>query len=488
MLRTIIVVKILSLLGNEVCMLKKLGWSVFLVFLLNQNVVAQLPDFTEMVKANGVAVVNISTTQKAKPEIAGIQKDQPMPEGMPPEMEELFKHFFNNPNGGNDNEEGGAQSLGSGFIISKDGYLLTNHHVVKNADEIIVKFSDRRELVAKLIGSDARTDVAVLKVEATDLPAVAIGDPNKLQVGEWVLAIGSPFGFEQSVTAGIVSAKGRSLPGGNYVPFIQTDVAINPGNSGGPLFNMDGKVVGINSQIYSRTGGFMGLSFSIPMDVVMNVVDQIKTKGKAAHGWLGVQIQDVTRELAESFGMKKPQGALVSKIMPGSPAEKADLQIGDIIIEFNGQPIDSSGDLPPMVGMTPINDKATLKILRQDEEKTVEFDIGLLPEQIDKAESNQAEKIMPTNRLGVSVTNPTEQERETLQVPKGGVLVQNIDKGPAKIAGIQPGDVILRMGNSVIKDANSFEKLTKNLPTGKSIAILIQRRGNPAFLALKIEK
>ncbi len=485
MLRTIIVVKILSLLGNEVCMLKKLGWSVFLVFLLNQNVVAQLPDFTEMVKANGVAVVNISTTQKAKPEIAGIQKDQPMPEGMPPEMEELFKHFFNNPNGGNDNEEGGAQSLGSGFIISKDGYLLTNHHVVKNADEIIVKFSDRRELVAKLIGSDARTDVAVLKVDATDLPAVTIGDPNKLQVGEWVLAIGSPFGFEQSVTAGIVSAKGRSLPGGNYVPFIQTDVAINPGNSGGPLFNMDGKVVGINSQIYSRTGGFMGLSFSIPMDVVMNVVDQIKTKGKAAHGWLGVQIQDVTRELAESFGMKKPQGALVSKIMPGSPAEKADLQIGDIIIEFNGQPIDSSGDLPPMVGMTPINDKATLKILRQDEEKTVEFDIGLLPEQIDKAE---AEKVMPTNRLGVSVTNPTEQERETLQVPKGGVLVQNIDKGPAKIAGIQPGDVILRMGNSVIKDANSFEKLTKNLPTGKSIAILIQRRGNPAFLALKIEK
>jgi serine protease Do len=224
------------------------------------------------------------------------------------------------------------------------------------------------------------------------------------------------------------------------------------------------------------------------MDVVMNVVDQIKTKGKAAHGWLGVQIQDVTRELAESFGMKKPQGALVSKIMPGSPAEKADLQIGDIIIEFNGQPIDSSGDLPPMVGMTPINDKATLKILRQGEEKTVEFDIGLLPEQIDKAESNQAEKIMPTNRLGVSVTNPTEQERETLQVPKGGVLVQNINKGPAKIAGIQPGDVILRMGNSVIKDANSFEKLTKNLPAGKSIAILIQRRGNPAFLALKIEK
>ncbi|MEY3786662.1 MAG: hypothetical protein RLZ75_869, partial [Pseudomonadota bacterium] len=263
-------------------MLKKLGCGIVLVFLFNQTSFAQLPDFTEMVKVNGVAVVNISTTQKAKPEVADVQKQQQMPEGMPPEMEELFKHFFNNPDGGgNGGGDSDTQSLGSGFVISKDGYVLTNHHVVKDADEIIVKFSDRRELVAKLIGSDARTDVAVLKVDATDLPAVTIGDPNKLQVGEWVLAIGSPFGFEQSVTAGIVSAKGRSLPGGNYVPFIQTDVAINPGNSGGPLFNMDGKVVGINSQIYSRTGGFMGLSFSIPMDVVMNVVEQIKTSGKA---------------------------------------------------------------------------------------------------------------------------------------------------------------------------------------------------------------
>ena len=469
-------------------MFKKLGWCVFLVFLFNQNVSAQLPDFTEMVKANGVAVVNISTTQKAPPE-AVAQKEQPMPEGMPPEMEELFKHFFNNPDGGGNGGGGGdTQSLGSGFIISKDGYLLTNHHVVKDADEIIVKFSDRRELVAKLIGSDARTDVAVLKVEATDLPAVTIGDPNKLQVGEWVLAIGSPFGFEQSVTAGIVSAKGRSLPGGNYVPFIQTDVAINPGNSGGPLFNMDGQVVGINSQIYSRTGGFMGLSFSIPMDVVMNVVDQIKTSGKAAHGWLGVQIQDVTRELAESFGMKKPQGALVSKVIPGSPAEKAELQIGDIIIEFNGQLIEKSGDLPPMVGMTPINNKATLKILRQGNEKTINFSIGLLPEQVDKVADAKTEKTKPTNRLGVSVTDLTAEERDVLQVVKGGVLVQNVVKGAAKNAGVQPGDVILRIGNDVITDAAAFEKIAKNLPAGKSVAALIQRRGSPAFLALKIDK
>ena len=472
-------------------MLKKLAWCVVLVFMFNQNGLAQLPDFTEMVKTNGVAVVNISTTQKAKTEAPeGAQKQIPIPEGMPPEMEELFKHFYNNPNGGGNPPEGdgGAQSLGSGFVIDKSGYVLTNHHVVKDADEIIVKFSDRRELNAKLIGSDARTDIALLKVEATDLPVVSIGDPSKLQVGEWVLAIGSPFGFEQSVTAGIVSAKGRSLPGGNYVPFIQTDVAINPGNSGGPLFNMDGKVVGINSQIYSRTGGFMGLSFAIPMDVVMNVVNQIKANGKAAHGWLGVQIQDVTRELAESFGMKKPQGALVSKVMPDSPAEKAQLQIGDIITEFNGQSIEKSGDLPPMVGITPIKDKATLKIIRQGDEKIINFNIGLLPEQVDKIADSKVEKAKPTNRLGVTVSDLTAEERQITQVSKDGVLVQSLAKGAAKTAGVQQGDVILRLDNQLVHDVAGFEKIVKNLPSGKSVAALIQRRGNPAFLALKIDK
>jgi serine protease Do len=251
---------------------------------------------------------------------------------------------------------------------------------------------------------------------------------------------------------------------------------------------MDGKVVGINSQIYSRTGGFMGLSFAIPMDVVMNAVDQIKATGKASHGWLGVQIQDVTRELAESFGMKKPMGALVSKVMPGSPAEKAKLQIGDIITEFNGQPIENSGDLPPMVGMTPINDTATLKILRQGDEKTINFNIGLLPDQIEKIADTKTEKAKPTNRLGVSVSDLTAEEREALQVIKGGVLVQNLGKGAAKNAGIQPGDVILRINNDVIRDVADFEKIAKNLPVGKSVAVLIQRRGSPAFLALKIDK
>ncbi|MDI1292300.1 MAG: DegQ family serine endoprotease [Methylobacter sp.] len=468
-------------------MLKNVKWYFFLIVLFTQSVLAQLPDFTEMVKTNGVAVVNISTTQKALPETENApEEEQPLPEGIPPELEEFFKRFLNEQGDGYAPKD--TTSLGSGFIISADGYILTNHHVVKDADEIVVKFSDHRELTAKLIGSDARTDVALLKVEAKDLPAVAIGEPNKLQVGEWVLAIGSPFGFEQSVTAGIVSAKGRSLPGGNYVPFIQTDVAINPGNSGGPLFNMEGKVVGINSQIYSRTGGFMGLSFSIPMDVVMNVVDQIKVTGKAAHGWLGVQIQDVTRELAESFGMKKPQGALISKILPGSPAEQAELQIGDIITEFNGQSIESSGDLPPMVGITPINDKATLKIIRQGEIKTINFKVGLLPDEINTLADAKTAPKLPHNRLGVNVIDLTDAQREALQITKNGVLVQDVAKGTAQSAGIQRGDVILRIQNNIIRDAADFEKIVKKLPTGKSVAVLIQRQGNPIFLAIKVDK
>jgi serine protease Do len=473
-------------------MLKRVMYCVFGMILSVQAAFAQLPDFTEMVKTNGVAVVNISTSQKAKPIVKGMPKNQQMPEGMPPEMEELFKHFFNDPNGGGGGGGGGfggeeTQSLGSGFIISQDGYILTNHHVVKDADEIVVKLTDRRELVAKLIGSDARTDIAVLKVQASNLPVVNIGSPNDLKVGEWVLAIGSPFGFDQSVTAGIVSAKGRSLPGGNYVPFIQTDVAINPGNSGGPLFNMDGKVVGINSQIYSRTGGFMGLSFAIPMDVAMNVVQQIKTSGKAAHGWLGVQIQDVTRQLAESFGMKKPQGALVSKIIPNSPAEKAGLQIGDIITEFNGQPIEKSADLPPMVGVTPINEEGKLTIIRQGDTETIGFKVGLLPDQDEKAPIVKTEA-KPSNKLGITVADLTDEQRESLENVKNGVLVQKVESGSAADAGIQPGDVILRIQNNVVRNTVDFDKIAKNLPAGKSVAVLIQRRGSPVFLALKIDK
>lgn len=467
-------------------MLNRLFYGV-LIFLLAIDVsFAQLPDFTEMVKTNGDAVVNISTTQKAPDMQAGADQQQ-MPPDMPPEMEEFFRHFFQGPGRGNTPRE--TNSLGSGFVISKDGYVLTNHHVVNNASEIVVKLKDRRELIAKLIGSDESTDVALLKVEAKDLPVVEIGAPDQLQVGEWVLAIGTPFGFDQSVTAGIVSAKGRSLPDGNYVPFIQTDVAINPGNSGGPLFNMQGKVVGINSQIYSRSGGYMGLSFAIPIDVAMNVVEQIKSKGKVSRGWLGVQIQDVTRQLAESFGMDRPHGALVSKVIPGGPAEKAGIQIGDIIVEFNGQVIETSGELPPRVGMTPIDEKAKVKIIRQGDKQDINVKIGLLPAQaaaLPNAAPATAE--VAVNRLGLAVADLTAEQRQQLQVEKNGVLVQKVNKGIALEAGIQPGDVILRIQNNVVRDAAEFNAIVAKLPVEKSIAVLIQRNGSPVFLAFKIDK
>lgn len=464
-------------------MLKKYACLLIGLVWISQPVFAQLPDFTGMVKQSGKAVVNISTTQKqTQPNVSGAIPQ--MPDDVPPQLEEFFRRFFQGPGRGFTPRE--TTSLGSGFIISDDGYILTNHHVVKNADEIIVKLNDRRELEAKLIGSDESTDVALLKVETNDLPVVEIGSTKKLQVGEWVLAIGSPFGFEQSVTAGIVSAKGRSLPGGNYVPFIQTDVAINPGNSGGPLFNMKGQVVGMNSQIYSRSGGYMGLSFAIPMDVAMNVVEQIKSTGKVSRGWLGVQIQDVTRELAESFGMDRPHGALVAKVVEDSPAQKAGIQIGDIIVEFNGREIETSGELPPVVGMTPIDQTAKVKIIREGDNETVEVKIGLLPDQVQLAAGTAPEKSI--NRLAVVVTDLTAEQRKQLQVDKNGVLVQEVMNGPAQMAGVRRGDVILRIQNHTIDDVDDFENTIAELPADKSIAVLIQRRGSPVFLALKIEE
>jgi serine protease Do len=441
-----------------------------------------------MVKNNGNAVVNISTTQKPAADVQNDVGNQQMPQDLPPELEELFKHYFQAPGrGGATPQE--SSSLGSGFIISKDGYILTNHHVVNNASEILVRLKDRRELVAKLIGSDESSDVALLKIEAKDLPVVEIGSSDELQVGEWVLAIGTPFGFDQSATAGIVSAKGRSLPDGNYVPFIQTDVAINPGNSGGPLFNMKGKVVGINSQIYSRSGGYMGLSFAIPMDLAMNVVEQIKSKGKVTRGWLGVQIQDVNRQLAESFAMDRPYGALIAKIIPGGPAEKAGLQIGDIIVEFNGQTIETSGELPPRVGVTPVDEKATIKIIRQGEKHELSIKVGLLPNQpLAQANEAAAPNENLNNRLGIAVNDLTTEQRQQLQVEKNGVFVQKVGKGPAQDTGIQPGDVILRIQNNVVRDTADFNKIVSKLPVSKSIALLVQRNGSPIFVAFKLDK
>ena len=324
------------------------------VFLGPMSAVARtLPDFTELVEQNRAAVVNISTSQRRtaspnRPRVPRGFEIPDLPEDSP--FQEFFRRFF----GEGEIEEFDTQSLGSGFIISPDGYIISNNHVVRNADEVIVRLTDRREFKATVVGTDERSDVALLKIEASELPVVELGTGYELKVGEWVLAIGSPFGFDYSVTAGIVSAKGRSLPRENYVPFIQTDVAINPGNSGGPLFNLQGQVVGVNAQIFSRTGGFMGLSFAIPIDVAMNVANQLRDKGRVSRGWLGVLIQDVTLELAESFGMDKPQGALIARVLDGSPARRAGIEVGDILLSFDGRSIDRSSELPPIVGHTPV--------------------------------------------------------------------------------------------------------------------------------------
>ena len=469
-----------------------------LLSVLPQLGAAQLPDFTHLVEQNNAAVVNISTTQKlavneAQPQVP---EGMEMPDGAP--LDELLRRYFGEgvpgmpggPEGPDGGEPNDGKSLGSGFIISADGYVITNHHVIKDADEVIVRLQDRRELVAKIVGSDKRSDVALLKVEAKELPVVKMGSSDALKVGEWVLAIGSPFGFDHSVTAGIVSAKGRSLPSDNYVPFIQTDVAINPGNSGGPLFNLDGQVVGVNSQIYSRTGGFMGLSFAIPIDVAMQVVDQLKAQGKVSRGWLGVQIQDVTRELAESFGMKKPQGALVSKILPKSPAEAAGIQVGDIIEEFNGKEITTSATLPPMVGTTRIGESATLKVLRQGKSLNLPVKIGMLPDE----EPLAAGKESPATgdqipRLSVAVANPTDEQREQLELPNtGGALITSVKPGGAAAeAGIRKGDIILRIQDMAVRDARHLADIVSGLPKGKTVALLVQRRGGSQFLALKLK-
>ncbi len=449
-----------------------------------------LPDFTELVKQSSPAVVNISTTQKVTERFhaPGLPEGMEIPQMPEGPLGDLFKHFFGEQGPGMPPEERDAKSLGSGFIMSTDGYILTNNHVVKDADEIIVRLSDRRELKAEVVGLDERSDVALLKIEAENLPVAKIGTTERLEVGEWVMAIGSPFGFDYSATVGIVSAKGRSLPRENYVPFIQTDVAINPGNSGGPLFNLEGEVVGVNSQIYSRTGGYMGLSFAIPIEVAMDVAQQLKTSGRVSRGWLGVIIQDVTRELAESFGMSKPQGALISKVLPDSPAEKNKLQVGDVILEFNGKRVISSTDLPPIVGSTPVGDKVPVLVMRDGKRTTLKVQLGELPDEDRKVASTETPKATKTSRLGVSVADLSPQQREELELESGGVLVEQVEKGAAADAGIRQGDVILRLNNEPVKDARDFGKQVKKLPAGKNVPVLVQRRGGPSFLALKVPK
>jgi len=441
-----------------------------------------LPDFTPLVESSAPAVVNISTTQMVR-HPAG--PDAEMPEA--PESNAPFNDFLRRYFGEDElpPEFFDNKSLGSGFLVSPDGYILTCAHVVENATEILVRLTDRREFTAKVIGADRRSDVALLKIDAAGLPQVRIGDPDKVRVGEWVLAIGSPFGFDSSATAGIVSAKGRSLPRENYVPFIQTDVAINPGNSGGPLFNLRGEVIGINSQIYSRTGGFMGLSFAVPIDIAMQVAKQLKASGHVKRGWMGVTIQDVTRELAESFGMQRPSGALIADVLADGPAAASGLRVGDVVVEYEGHRIKLSADLPPLVGQTEPGARAKLGIVRGGQARTVTVTIAELPE--DTAEIRPAPSSGPERPgvLGMQLKDLTPAQRKQLGVSQG-VLVERVVEGPAHKAGVRPGDVILQMQGRPIRSAVELHELAPQLSRHKPVPVLVRRGAAALFLALRI--
>ncbi|MFJ4067554.1 DegQ family serine endoprotease [Pseudomonas sp. NPDC089996] len=461
------------------------------VLMLGQVLGAQaeeaLPDFTTLVEQASPAVVNISTKQKLPDRVASGQ--MPDLEGLPPMFREFFeRNMPQQPRSPRGDRQREAMSLGSGFIISSDGYVLTNNHVVADADEIIVRLSDRSELQAKLIGTDPRTDVALLKVEGKNLPTVKLGDSEKLKVGEWVLAIGSPFGFDHSVTKGIVSAKGRTLPNDTYVPFIQTDVAINPGNSGGPLFNMQGEVVGINSQIFTRSGGFMGLSFAIPIDVAIDVSNQLKKDGKVSRGWLGVVIQEVNKDLAESFGLDKPAGALVAQVLEDGPAAKGGLQVGDVILSMNGQPIVMSADLPHLVGSLKDGQKAKLEIIRNGKRQTLDVAVGPMPDDdtdIGTGTGADGSAERSSNRLGVSVSDLTAEQKKTLEL-KGGVVIKEVQDGPAAMIGLRPGDVISHLNNQAIASAKQFTEIAKDLPKNRSVSMRVLRQGRASFITFKL--
>jgi serine protease Do len=461
-------------------MLKKVFSIAIVCFFAQQVSAKDLPDFTELVEKQGAAVVNISTTQI-------IHDTQVMP-GMPnlPKGDpfyEFFKRFGPQQQAPQERE---LQSLGSGFIISSDGYILTNAHVVGGADGITVRLTDKREFKAKMIGFDKRTDVALIKIEATGLPKITPGDPNALKVGEWVLAIGSPFGFDNSVTAGIVSAKGRSLPQENFVPFIQTDAAINPGNSGGPLFNMKGEVIGINSQIYSRSGGYMGLSFAIPIDVAMEVSNQLRASGKVTRGRIGVSIQEVTRDLAESFGLGKPTGALVSNVEKGGAADKAGIQVSDVILKFDGKTVTASSDLPRIVAVTHPGSKVNVQLWRKGESKEVSLTVGEMSD--DKQLAQQGGGAVTGEsvaRLGLVLSEMNAEQKNELQV-NGGLVVEDAKGAAARE--LQRGDVILAIGNLEIGSLEQFNEALKQIPKGHNVALLVRREDTTSYIALKLDE
>lgn len=451
--------------------------------------VAGLPDFTELVERTGGAVVNIRTTEH-------IKNSQGIPGSDDEELQEFFRRFFGvpiprqqpAPNERNRKstpqpEEEVQRGVGSGFIIAADGYVLTNAHVVDGADDVYVTLTDKREFKAKIIGVDKRTDVAVVKIDGNNLPRLTIGDPSKLKVGEWVIAIGSPFGLENTVTAGIISAKARDT--GEYLPLIQTDVAVNPGNSGGPLINMRGEVVGINSQIYSRSGGYMGISFAVPIDEAMRVADQLRTTGKVTRGRIGVQIGEVTKDVAESLGMPRAQGALVQRVEQGGPAEKGGLEAGDIILKFNGASIEKASDLPRMVGATKPGTRATLTVWRKGAARDYTLTIvELEAEKIAKNDSKKkAKPEQAVNALGLVVSDLSDVQKKALKLD-GGVMVDSAE-GAAGRAGLRQGDVILQLNNTSITDAKQFNALVAKLDTKRTAVVLVRRGEASQFVPIR---
>ncbi len=468
---------------------------VFILALASASIasaqVRGLPDFTELVDAQGATVVNISTTSNRERR-SGTQPQPNIDEDDP--FYDFFRRFIprqpapgQGPNPGPREFE--SRSLGSGFIISADGFVLTNAHVVDNADEINVRLTDKREFKARVIGADRRTDVALIKIEASGLPTVRFGDPAKLRVGEWVVAIGSPFGFDNSVTAGIVSAKGRSLPQENFVPFIQTDVAINPGNSGGPLFNLRGEVVGINSQIYSRTGGFMGLSFAIPIDVAMEVQSQLRTVGRVQRGRIGVVIQEVSKELAESFGLAKPQGALVNAVEKGGPAEKSGIEVGDIITKFDGKAVTSSSDLPRIVGSTRPGVRSSMEVFRKGTTREVTVTVGELPEdRLASRERGRGAKPaeQTANRLGLVVSDLSADQKKDLKL-NGGAVVDDV-RAPQR-ADLRQGDVITAVTSKAqtteMRSAEQFNKFVAGLERSAVLTLHVRRGENNLFVTIR---
>lgn len=470
-------------------------WLVLLIATLSGQVALaqeertqRLPDFTSLVEEAAPGVVNISSTRMVPSR--GMQFQGPGGQEIP----EIFRRFFGDdfggqfpaPPGGGEGRSEERQSLGSGFIISEDGYILTNAHVVESAEEILVRLNDRRELSAELIGADSKTDVALLKVDASDLPTLKLGNSDDLLVGEWVAAIGSPFGFDHSVTAGIVSAINRTLPSDAYVPFIQTDVAINPGNSGGPLFNLEGEVVGINSQIFTRSGGFMGVSFAIPISVAMDVAEQLRDDGRVSRGWLGVVIQPVSRDLAESFGLDGPQGALVADLDPNGPAARDGLQAGDVILEVDGEEVERSNSLPRLIGRVSPDTEVELTLMRDGERRTETVRVGDWPEEQGANGESRSQESGSQERLGLVVGELSADERERLELDAGVQVREVQQNGAAAAAGIRPGDVIVSVDHKNIDSPQRLAEVVEELDTDRAVPVRLYRDGRSLFVALRL--